>query len=72
MTTETTKGRKPTHDVLYVKEEGEKPSWSNHGAGWLHQDQHGMNLIIDSIPVNFNGRLVVKVRKEKTASEEAK
>lgn len=57
--------RKPTHDVLHVKGEGKSAYWTKIGAAWLHEDQHGMNFVLDYMPVNSDGRLVIKVRKEK-------
>ena len=61
--------RKPTHDVLHVKGEGRNAYWTRIGAAWLHEDAQGLNLVLDYMPVNSDGRLVIKVRKEKTEGE---
>ena len=61
--------RKPSHDVLHVKGEGKSAYWTTIGAAWAHEDQGGLNLQLDFMPVGGNGRLVVRVRREKTEQE---
>jgi hypothetical protein len=34
------------------------------GAAWLHEDGQGLNLALEFGPVNGDGRLVVRIRKD--------
>ena len=61
--------RKPTHDILHVKGDGDNAYWTKIGAAWSHEDQAGLNLQLDFIPANSEGRLVIRMRREKTAEE---
>lgn len=61
---QTTK-QKPTHDILHVRGEGDKSYWTKIGAAWVHEDGQGLNLSLDFIPAAANGRLVIRVRKDK-------
>lgn len=63
--------RKPTHDVLHVRGEGKSAYWTKVGAAWLHEDGQGLNLALEFVPVNGDGRLVVRIRKDKPAQGEA-
>jgi hypothetical protein len=65
MTNSTTNNRKPTHEVLHVRGEGDKAHWTRIGAAWMHDDQKGLNLSLDFLPVKADGRLVIRVRQEK-------
>jgi len=68
MTTEqTTTVKKPTHDVCHVKDGGKdsKGFWTTIGAAWMHEDQQGLNVMLDCIPTD--GRLVIRIRKDKPA-----
>jgi hypothetical protein len=71
MTTTTTK--KPTHDICFVRErKDQKGHWTTIGAAWTHEDKGGMNLQFDFLPADVSkGRIVVRVRTEKTAQQEA-
>lgn len=69
MANDKTQNRKPTHDILHVKGESKNAYWTRIGAAWLHEDQQGLNLALDYMPVNGDGRLVIKVRKEKAEGE---
>ena len=55
------KGQKPDYVVSYVVEgpRGQK-LWHQVGAAWKHQNGDGLSLSIQSIPVNFNGELVLR------------
>ncbi len=69
-----TKNRKPTHDISFVKDRGpdQKGYWTTIGAAWLHDDKNGLNLQFDFLPTDLKtGRIVVRVRTEKPATEEA-
>lgn len=65
MANDKTQNRKPTHDVLHVAGEGKNARWTRLGAAWLHEDQQGMNLALDFMPVGTDGRLVIRIRQEK-------
>lgn len=56
----------PTHEVFHVVGEDKKARWTKIGVGWSHNDDEGMNLIINYSP-NIEGRTVV--RKIKTKQE---
>ena len=69
-----TKNRKPTHDISFVKDRGpdQKAFWTTIGAAWMHDDKNGLNLQLDFLPVDLKaGRIVIRVRTEKPATEEA-
>lgn len=69
MTTEdNNESKRPTHILSQVFDaEGEgKTRWMRIGAGWLHGDGKGMNLVLDALPLG--GRLVLR---EWTPREEA-
>ncbi len=66
MANDKTQNRKPTHDVLHVKGEGKSAFWTKIGAAWTHEDQAGLNVALDFMPVTTDGRLVIRIRKEKT------
>jgi hypothetical protein len=73
MATNQTTNRKPTHDVLHVRGEGKGAYWTKIGAAWAHEDQGGLNLALDFMPVSGDGHLIIRVRKEKSdAAGEAK
>ena len=57
--------RKPTHDILHVRGEGDKAFWTKIGAAWVHEDGQGLNLSLDFVPADANGRLVIRIRKDK-------
>ena len=64
-----TPNRKPTHDVLHVKGEGKSAYWTKIGAAWTHDDQGGLNLALDFMPVAGDGRLVIRLRKDKPITQ---
>ena len=55
------KGNAPDYVISYVKEEprGAK-RWIRVGAAWKHQNGDGLSLVIDAVPVEFNGELVLR------------
>lgn len=65
----STPNRKPTHDVLHVKGEGKGAYWTKIGAAWTHDDQGGLNLALDFMPVAGDGRLVIRLRKDKPVTQ---
>jgi hypothetical protein len=53
-------GRRPDYRVLYsVPGEGGQKRWVVVGAGWVNDKDDNIGLVVDAIPVNFNGRLLV-------------
>lgn len=67
MTTETTtheEARTPTY-VAYnvVEKEGEKSRWSQIGAFFAHRDGKGGTLLLSSLPIAFDGRIVLRAPK---------
>lgn len=61
MSTTPKTGRKPTHAVSHVRGEGERAYWTKIGVGWLHDDKEGLNIALDYLPVNGDGRFVIRV-----------
>ena len=61
-----TTSRKPTRDAFYVKEDpnGGKGRWIKIGAVFSHDDGKGETLIIEAIPLNFDGRITLRDREE--------
>ena len=59
---------KPSHRVFAVTKRGDNKRWQEIGAAWPHKDGKGFNLKLDYLPLN-GGELVIRVPKERTASE---
>lgn len=58
--------KKPTHDVFHVREgkPGSKGYWTRIGAAWMHDDQGGLNLQLEMMPIGKDaGRVVIRVKK---------
>ena len=54
-------GQQPNYRVSYVKDDGRgNKRWVPVGAAWVHKDAKGFTLVIDAVPVNFNGELVLR------------
>lgn len=70
MANDKPQNRKPSHDVLHVKGEGERAYWTKIGAAWMHDDAQGLNLALDFMPVGTDGRLVIRIRKDKPESQQ--
>ncbi len=68
--------RKPTHAIYHVRGEAKNAYWTRVGAAWIHDDGEGLSLALDFVPVNADGRLVVRANKpaegEPTAQGEAR
>ena len=71
MATTQTQNRKPTHDVLHVRGEGKSAFWTRIGATWLHDDKEGLESRPRLHPLSQDGRLVIRVRKDKNQGEAA-
>ena len=55
--------RKPTHAIYHVRGEAKDAYWTRVGAAWIHEDGAGLSLALDFVPVNSDGRLVVRANK---------
>lgn len=55
----------PTYHAYAVSEaaEGKKSRWTRLGAVFAHGDGQGFNLILDVLPIHFDGRLVLRAPK---------
>ena len=63
MTTQTSKGRAPTHAAYQIRHftmaGKQKSHWTRIGSAWLHKDGAGFNVQLDAYPVN--GELTIYV-----------
>lgn len=72
MTTEPTttqETRSPTYHAYHVTEatkRGQKDRWNRIGAFFQHADGQGGTLILDSLPIAFDGRVVLRAPKDNT------
>lgn len=57
-------GNKPTHNAFFVQGEGDNTKWTELGVAWSHKDGKGFNVKLNLLPVNFDGEIVVRERKE--------
>jgi hypothetical protein len=46
-------------------EDGQKARWSQIGAFFAHGDGEGGTLLIDLLPIGFDGRIVLRAPKER-------
>jgi len=55
----------PTYRAYHVVqgEEGQKARWSQIGAFFAHGDGEGGTLILDLVPIGFDGRVVLRAPK---------
>lgn len=55
-------GKTPSHVIKYEKKgkDGGKSIWMKVGVAWLHKDGNktSFGITLDSLPTNFDGRLV--------------
>jgi hypothetical protein len=62
---------KPTHIAYAVRnfeKQGEPDSsWSRIGAGFLHKDGKGFDVVLDAVPVS--GRIVLRLNEPKPKAE---
>ena len=69
MTTKTTTDKPanpPKFHAYHVIEgqKGQKGRWIRIGAFFAHEDGEGGTLLLDSMPFNFDGRIVLRMPKE--------
>ena len=57
---------KPAYIVFSVQERdrGQKAIWTRLGVVFKHQKGEGLNLALQAIPLNFDGRLVLMPPKD--------
>ena len=67
MTTQT-QNNHPDYNIYFVDEKGKDPRWIRIGAAWNNLDEKGVSLSIDTMPIDFNGELVLRKPKSKEAS----
>ena len=61
---DNTAPKSPTHIAYQVRErEGKKGFWTRIGAAWVHGDDLGLNIQLDSIPLD--GRITLRVVDDK-------
>ncbi len=51
---------------LTERKEGEKPFWNRIGAGFMHRDGGGLNLVLNSLPVD--GKVTLRARSGSSVS----
>jgi hypothetical protein len=50
--------KSPDFIAFHVQTRGESTFWTRVGASWLHQDGNGMQLLLDTVPID--GRIVLR------------
>ena len=52
---------KTTYAAYSVRERGngKKPIWTRLGMAWTHREGEGLNLHLEALPINFDGRIVL-------------
>lgn len=56
-------GRTPTCIAYHVTDNGEKGRWIAIGAYFAHRDGKGGTLVLNSLPIAFDGRIVLRTPK---------
>lgn len=72
MTKETPSKNAPKYHAYHVveaKEDGQKSRWTRIGAVFAHEDGEGCTLRLDSLPIAFDGRIVLRTPKAKPDAE---
>ena len=63
-----TQGRKPDFVAYQIQETQDgKDIWNRIGAAWRHKDGHGVELTLNSLPVN--GRVTLRELREERIQE---
>jgi hypothetical protein len=69
MTKETTNPKEVSppkyhaYSVIEATRKGQKARWNRIGVVFAHEDGEGETLLLDSLPINFNGRIVMRAPK---------
>jgi hypothetical protein len=69
-TTPRSEDRTLTYHAFHVIEAGKqsrKDRWHRIGAFFAHEDGQGGTLILDSLPIAFDGRIVLRAPKQDEA-----
>ncbi|TYA75066.1 hypothetical protein FUA24_16550 [Seonamhaeicola marinus] len=56
--------KKPSFHAFYVQGEKEETTWTKVGVAWNHKDEKGFNLVLDVLPINFDGEIVLREPKD--------
>jgi hypothetical protein len=65
---------KPTYYAYSVKDRGRGKSaiWTRIGAVWAHEKGQGLNIELEALPLNFDGKIVLMPPKsEEPAADTA-
>ena len=68
-TTTKPEGSKPLYTAYHVseaKEEGGKGRWTELGAFFSHRDGNGGTLILEALPIHFDGRIILRTPATKS------
>jgi len=49
--------------VIEATRNGQKARWHRIGVVFAHDDGEGQTLILDSLPIHFDGRIVMRAPK---------
>ncbi len=62
-------GKGPSYVAYQLtdRKEGEKPFWNRIGAGFMHRDGGGLNLVLNSLPVDGKVTLRARSTSDKSA-----
>lgn len=63
-TNQAAASKAPTHIAYHVRDgKGGESFWTRIGSAWTHNDGHGFNIQIDTVPLD--GRITLRVPSEK-------
>jgi hypothetical protein len=65
-----TEANRPTYTAYHVPEpaeQGGKARWVELGVYFAHRDGNGGNLVLDALPLNFTGKIVLRAPSPKAA-----
>ena len=54
------------YHVIEGTKKGQKDRWHRIGAFFAHEDAEGGTLLLDSLPIAFDGRIVLRAPKDTT------
>jgi hypothetical protein len=69
----TRESNPPAFVAYHVTDRGRgRKFWTRVGAAWGHKEGEGLTVFLDVVPVNFDGRIVLRTpkAKEEPAGEE--
>jgi hypothetical protein len=73
MTNNPTESRQPKYHAYHVIEgqkRGQKARWNRIGAVFAHENGDGQTLFLDSLPIAFDGRIVMRTPKAAPQEQE--